>query len=380
MTENYKDLCEDLKINPENPSQERFDVLKTWCAASINPDFVKFNYSEQYYFHLLQFAKYYLDVFLPLSCNPNNIQMALKTMTPLEHAAIYGFSKFIEKQSNKDCSIINPITGRSLLHMAASYGQEQSIHELLKKKLPLTAKDINGDLAIHLVLTLSVPETASSVIDEAISRRTRIFEKLLNLDRDLIMEKNIEGYNIAHKMAMFGFIKLLNNDFLEKIIPLLTQKLTYTGQTPLHLAILNAQELIAVKLLSFSELVNIPDNKQRTPLHEAASCGSFNLIEALLNAGAKIDACDNDQKTAIQLAVDSENVSALEVFKKFNLLGRYVNTSQQSILHYAVIQQKLAAVKWLLDNTDLVSFEDINSKTPGNYAHGEILSLFPKAL
>ncbi|MEY5068945.1 MAG: hypothetical protein RLZ47_807 [Bacteroidota bacterium] len=74
---------------------------------------------------------------------------------------------------------------------------------------------------------------------------------------------------------------------------------------PLHLAILNHQDMIAKMLLEAGALVNVTQAEGLSPLHLAASRGNIELIIQLLEAGAEVKQQCLEGKTAGDLAEEN---------------------------------------------------------------------------
>lgn len=80
---------------------------------------------------------------------------------------------------------------------------------------------------------------------------------------------------------------------------------TTDGSTLFHLAVPNGQIDTVRYLLGEQSPVNIPDNKGRTPLMEAALWGHCEIVQLLLEAGASPQLEDKSGLTALKLAQES---------------------------------------------------------------------------
>ncbi len=87
------------------------------------------------------------------------------------------------------------------------------------------------------------------------------------------------------------------------------------GQNLLHCMILAGfYTLVPVSLvISYGTDPNHPDRNSQTPLHLAAKVGSPLLVKELLDKGAESSAVDNDGASVLFHAIDSRNLSVVEM-------------------------------------------------------------------
>jgi ankyrin repeat protein len=94
---------------------------------------------------------------------------------------------------------------------------------------------------------------------------------------------------------------------------------TSTGQSILHIAIATGDAEILDQCLAHSSakgLVNLPNNKGRTPLHFAAALGRLDMMRSLSAKGANLRQTDNNQITPLALlAVSAEQKDPLKISK-----------------------------------------------------------------
>lgn len=92
-----------------------------------------------------------------------------------------------------------------------------------------------------------------------------------------------------------------------------------TGVTPLNLAIAYNQDPEIIKfLLQQKANVNIPDDFNVSPLHNAVRKSSVLVIDMLLKVGADMGLKNEpDNQTPFDLAEQSGSVEILELFKKY---------------------------------------------------------------
>ncbi|MGZ6250811.1 MAG: ankyrin repeat domain-containing protein [Candidatus Chromulinivorax sp.] len=92
-----------------------------------------------------------------------------------------------------------------------------------------------------------------------------------------------------------------------------------TGVTPLNLAIMYNQDPEIIKfLLQQKANVNIPDDFNVSPLHNAVKKSPVSVIDMLLQAGADVHLKNEpDNQTPFDLAEQSGSIVILELFKKY---------------------------------------------------------------
>lgn len=109
-------------------------------------------------------------------------------------------------------------------------------------------------------------------------------------------------------------------------------------------------------------------NKKRMPiLSYAITQGREDLVEILLNAGARINAVDDFNKTPLMYGIETKNLSLIELLltKKPNLDAR--GPRQRTPLHYAVFTGDPKIVKMLLNYNAKPNMKDQYKKTPLAY-------------
>lgn len=87
---------------------------------------------------------------------------------------------------------------------------------------------------------------------------------------------------------------------------------TFKGESCVHLAVLNNHEqTLHLLLQNFPELINYPNDDFMTPLHLAAMSGYHNILQLLLDLGAKAEARDLLQNTPLHYAAEFGHFSCV---------------------------------------------------------------------
>ena len=94
-------------------------------------------------------------------------------------------------------------------------------------------------------------------------------------------------------------------------------RFSYDGRVPLHESAQNGTVSIFKKLLEAGSDPEAVDDYNNTPLHLASFAGNFLIVEYLLMHGVNIRAQTIDHKTAVDMAVEMQRYSVLEVFELF---------------------------------------------------------------
>ncbi|KAI9499234.1 hypothetical protein BDB00DRAFT_795963 [Zychaea mexicana] len=158
----------------------------------------------------------------------------------------------------------------------------------------------------------------------------RIHQDSTRPERDLwITEKYVKRSFVARKTEDEA---VLNQEFWDAITESrLTDALRYLaqgakvdyknpnqeGQTALHKAVEQGDEIAVEFLLQWFSDVNQSDAKGWSSLHYAAANNNVRLVLALLKRYAKADARDESGKAPLDLAVDRQNVQAVTALRLF---------------------------------------------------------------
>ncbi|KAK5555580.1 hypothetical protein LTR46_006605 [Exophiala xenobiotica] len=154
-----------------------------------------------------------------------------------------------------------------------------------------------------------------------------------------------------------GLLHLAVNRKDLKTIQLLVDLGVQTGavddsrKTPLHRAATKGYEEIAGLLIKETPgLVNSENQDRETPLHSATKAGRVNILELLLQNGARVDLPNNKGATALHLAVRNGHAQAVERLLKNNAGPNVRDASDRAPLHTAIWFGKNAMITLLLDN------------------------------
>lgn len=228
-------------------------------------------------------------------------------VTPM-HAAMYVprlniLEALLEKLSPEHMSRQAP-NGITPLHTATFQKNEQTVRRMLLKLTPdqINIPDSDGISAFHLAIStrratmvklylerLSQSELGQADIDgntaihmAAYDGNMQIIDLLMpRLSTRQLCARNKEGFTPFHFAARSGYVEVIKRLILRLPKRQLSAK-TALGRNALHLGCLQAIPLLLMALPN--ELINEPDQHDKTPLQLAVFRGQDQIVELLLNA------------------------------------------------------------------------------------------------
>ncbi|KAI0207561.1 hypothetical protein LSAT2_007772 [Lamellibrachia satsuma] len=190
-----------------------------------------------------------------------------------------------------------------------------------------------------------------------------------------INQTDSEGHTVVHWATVCGHVVLI--DLLESFGANMSYPDSHQA-VPLHYAAqmcaLPGEDsdsrlglLMLHKLLSKKLKVDCADEDKRTPLLWAASSGSRQACEMLLNAGAKKEAADKDGLRALHCAASRGNVKCIQLLVRQQVNVNSTDRNGCTPLFYAVSLGHVQCVKVLLMSRTNASHQDNRNRSP---AHG----------
>ncbi|KAL8137279.1 hypothetical protein V2J09_003280 [Rumex salicifolius] len=223
-----------------------------------------------------------------------------KGETPLHLASRSGDKKTVEAlllahdddQKQKMCWIERDCKGDTPLHKALRYGHQDIAMMLLQKDVKLVSVDNNaGESPAYL----------------AAENYCRAFLRTI-LDARRYVDQDSVSYSGPLGMTLFHPSRSLTEDIMLVLIKRRKEVLKHQdekGKTVLHYAVEEAIEpMVETLVKADSSLACLHDNDGMTPLHRAASMGSFNMVRTILELSPQsIEICGrNDGKTPLHVA------------------------------------------------------------------------------
>ncbi|MGP1520338.1 MAG: ankyrin repeat domain-containing protein [Treponema sp.] len=199
-------------------------------------------------------------------------------------------------EKNADIFILND-KGFSPLTLAIELGGKRG--EWFFNKKALTAKDENGNTALHIVCQRGY---------------ARVIKDMVNNGSDIntINNNNETPLFSALKGDSYHVIKILLT-FAENRMMYISKR-DFLGNSPLHVCVkekaYNSAKLLLSEANGNATFVNLSNQAGNTALHEAASFGDVSLIKLFLAYNADINVQDNTGKSPLSRAILSSRVEA----------------------------------------------------------------------
>ena len=227
-----------------------------------------------------------------------------------------------------DAKDVNPETGMTPLHAAASRGYREVAKALLEAGARADVRDKSGATPLYLALQFQRTDVVDLLVrgtagaqpqaqgvdpktvlrDEVLRGQTNVVEMLLN------MMPPLGSTTLLHDAALKGHV-----DVIELLLGhgADVNSLNAQGATALHDAALAGQRAAAEALLKHGANINARDSETgATPLHRAASWGRRDVVELLLARGADPHTKDKNGRTPLDLAVANGQPETAEVLKR----------------------------------------------------------------
>ncbi len=234
----------------------------------------------------------------------------------------------------------------TLLHHAAQTGPPALVELLLGAKLDINARQWNGETPLHKA---DSPEIAKLLLDHGADINVKDKEGLTPIDR--VFGDTAEFLAKRGAMLDFSAVFLMRRlgeaeAYLKRDSTLADQRLT-TGCFPLDQAIYQGWPDMARLLLDYKVDVNKPLDGA-PPVYRAASEGRLEILQMLLDHGAKVDALgDLDRETPLTAAARQGNADVVRLLLKH---GADVNGgSGCTPLYMAAAYGRTDVVRVLLD-------------------------------
>uniref|UniRef100_H9H7M3 Ankyrin repeat and FYVE domain containing 1 n=1 Tax=Monodelphis domestica TaxID=13616 RepID=H9H7M3_MONDO len=227
--------------------------------------------------------------------------------------------------------------GQTPLHLAASWGLEETVHCLLEFGANVATQDAEGRTPIHV----------------AISSQQGVIISLLLSHPDIRL-------NVRDRQGLTPFACAMtykNNKAAEAILkrePGAAEQVDNKGRNFLHVAVQNSDIESVLFLISV----------QLTPLHLAVQAGSEIIVRNLLLAGANVNELTKHRQTALHLAAQQDLPTICSVllengvdFSAVDENGNNVAAARPAggprALHLAVMHGRLSTIRALLTESSV---------------------------
>jgi ankyrin repeat protein/serine/threonine protein kinase len=172
-----------------------------------------------------------------------------------------------------------------------------------------------------------------------------------NLNKDLLLALFLEKYENDNTLIHKVVKSKVNEQKIMKILleyganPNLKD---VSGQTPLHLAIVDDKIEIVKLLLEYLVDYNLKDNLGNTPLILAIKKNRIEIVELLLQYGADVNLKDDEGRSPLYLAIMDNNIRIVELLLRYGANPNLKDDLGDTLLHIAVQQNNLEIIKLLI--------------------------------
>ncbi|XP_032219761.2 transient receptor potential cation channel subfamily A member 1 [Nematostella vectensis] len=254
--------------------------------------------------------------------------------TPLHNAAKSNNRAIVELLIEQGANV-NARNGLNVtpLMLAASTGSADSVHLLMEKGADTTVKDIDGRTAVF------------NAVGHGATMEVLLQDKSLV---PLLTEKDALGFAPPHYAAKCGDITSIRL-FLEHN-KMAGSVLSDSQATPLHVAARHSWHDIIHALVDKQggKIVNLQDNRGRTPLHYAAAVSANRSAAILLRHGASILRDQNFRTPLHEAAIKGSKKIVEAIIEKHIYCLNYVDEDKNTALHLAAIHGHARLVSVLL--------------------------------
>ena len=308
--------------------------------------------------------------------------------TLLHYAAKENRLEVIEYLVSSGCDI-NAVDdeGQTPLHKSTMFGHTESVKLLIGKGANVNQIDNNGNTPLHVVIMTGGDFDIFKVLIEKANlgiqnndeqnvlyvavrhHKVDIIDLILNHKQApaLITTTDRDGLTPIHLAVSLGHF-----DTTEKLLkrPQITMfGNTNQGKNIIHLAAATNNAILLCLLLdSYNtiHLINEPDNKLCTPLHDAADKGQLKQVEILLDRGAMIKSTVDGFLPLHYACLQGHFSVVKKLIERHPFQSNLFTHNKDTPLHLAARSGHAAIVKFLLDwgvtlthNNQQASFLDI---------------------
>lgn len=234
---------------------------------------------------------------------------------------------------------------------AGTYRIETETAGFMKASGQITISDVKNDASIDLALEVAGP----------------------SLTIDVVLEPS-ETYAVAGGIGFMEYgtdlTKAVGRDDLEAARDLLVTGVDPNGKdenydkvTPLFLAVENGNIEMVEMLINFGAKINARDGSKQTPLMRVDDDATGELVDLLIRFGAKVDLADKNGNTALILAAGSADAEVISALIDAGADIRTRNKEGQTALMEAAWYSDLEAVKVLLEAGSEVNAKNREGET-----------------
>ena len=267
----------------------------------------------------------------------------------------------------------------SLLHLAAKTGKPRIAIQLMAKRVNIHQKNESGETALlvavahdQLIITQALlnasasphisDDIGNSPLGVALRKKDLRFAKLL-----IAKKVNINKVSDNRESPLMTAVRKENIPLLKLLISSGVKQKTVdkqTGNTPLHIAVMQKDTTVLQLLLAAKADVNALNTSKRTPLHYAVSKGDEKLVQLLMAHKPKLMMLDENEVTPLHMAVSNHNVLITRILLNAGANPNSVDKAGNTPLLTALLARKLDLAQYLLQKGAEVNVANNRETTP----------------
>ncbi|BFZ04903.1 hypothetical protein BsWGS_07942 [Bradybaena similaris] len=281
-------------------------------------------------------------------CGQQDVKNVFLTAT--EQGDAEQVRKLLEEHSiEPDLTAMREGIGRSVLSVAATYGQTSIISELLKGGANPVLKSGSQRVALH---------------EACIGGHLESVRLLVDATSDINVG-DINGQTAAHLAAFHGETKVL------KLLLDKGANMTATdnkGRQPAHLSATRNHKPILQLLFKCGVDLDSQCNAGKTPLHYAAQYGSYEALVYLIERNSDLTVRDVHLNLPLHHAARHDKLRCLQFLIKHGTSVNITQAEGRASSHIAALSGSVNVLHWLLDTDADANLVDNHGNTPLHYA------------
>lgn len=208
-------------------------------------------------------------------------------------------------------------------------------------------------------------ESRTALIDAAYQGELRIVQRLLQEKNIVVDARRLGGYTALLFAAQNGFLEIVEILLQHGADPALRSE---DGRTALRFAARNGHVLVVKRLLQDKrglQTLDWEDDKNVTPLRDAAENGYADIVDVLAKNGADPNEADNNGTTPAMIAAEKGHASVITALARYSI---DFNATDKlwggTAVYFAVSSGRAAVVEALLSCDADFNIACANGETP----------------
>lgn len=258
-----------------------------------------------------------------------------------------------------DCNVRNNYN-QALLHIICQNNDLSLVKRVIETGANLSIVDRDGNTPLHCAILSGAMSVAMYLIEEGADLHME--NNMQKTPLDLLKDNGRLDIVSYVNRSPIELITAIREKEINKVKSLITAGVNVNtknmyGETPMHFSVLYGTPEIVRYLADRDADVNIGDKDGHTPLYEAAKHDKLEMIDILIEKGARINNLV-EGKTPMDILKDAGNIDKV----------RAINAGLERNLLVSLKEGKLDRVKNLMKQRVNINCKDSDSRTPLHYA------------